>query len=124
MGTGVTSERGAYKNASDNLSRVSSIYKYHNGYFGERGNKNFIRVISCTFPNKSASEFFSIISEGGAITKSSNGKAVIATMADGTVISYRTITKTLNSPAVEINIRYSSNSGSLKYQKIHFVEKK
>lgn len=123
MGTGCTTETGAYKSVNDNLPKLTSRYKFNNGYFGERGNKNFIRTITSSNPQKSATEFFSTISEGGSFSESSNGKASIATMADGTVISYRTITTTENSPAVEINIRYSSESDSLKYQKIHFIRK-
>lgn len=121
MGTGSTPETGAYRSVNDNLPKLTSRYEFNNGYFGERGNKNFIRTITCSDPQKSAADFFSTISEGGIFSTSSNGKASIATMADGTVISYRTITTTENSPAVEINIRYSSEAGGIKYQKIHFM---
>jgi hypothetical protein len=43
-------------------------------------------------------------------------------MADGTIISYRQVSKSDGTSVVEINIRYSTNAGGLKYQKIHFTE--
>lgn len=43
-------------------------------------------------------------------------------LADGTIISYRQVSKSDGTSVVEINIRYSTNAGGLKYQKIHFTE--
>ena len=38
------------------------------------------------------------------------------------IISYRQVSKSDGTSVVEINIRYSTNAGGLKYQKIHFTE--
>ena len=49
-----------------------------------------------------------------------NGKGVYTKMKDGSILSFREITSSADSPAVEINIRESNNYGDIKYQKIHF----
>ncbi len=45
-------------------------------------------------------------------------------MKDGTVISYRKITSSSNSPAVEIRFRKLDSKYGIKDQKIHFVQDK
>lgn len=49
-----------------------------------------------------------------------NGKAKITYMADGSIITFRPITKSDNYPAVNINISRSTDSDGIKTQKIHF----
>lgn len=44
-------------------------------------------------------------------------------MSDGTVITMREVSSSDGSPAVDINISRGSGSGSIKGQKIHFVQK-
>lgn len=51
-----------------------------------------------------------------------NGKGVYCKMRDGTIISYREISSSDGSPAVEINIKQSTDHADIKYQKIHFVK--
>ncbi len=51
-----------------------------------------------------------------------NGKGVYTKMKDGSILSYRQISTSDGSPAVEINIRGSTDHGTVKYQKIHFVK--
>ena len=41
-------------------------------------------------------------------------------MADGSIITWRSVSSSDGSPVVEINIKKSSHSGGLKEQKIHF----
>lgn len=53
-----------------------------------------------------------------------NGKGFITELKDGTIISYREITSTEGSPAVEINIKKSTDTGGVKKQKIHFEKRK
>lgn len=55
--------------------------------------------------------------------KLSNGKGKVTKMRDGSIISYRPISSSDGSPAIDINIRKSRNSGGIKQQKIHFVKK-
>lgn len=49
-----------------------------------------------------------------------NGKGKITYMADGSIITFRPITKSVNYPAVNINISRSTDSGGIKTKKIHF----
>lgn len=49
-----------------------------------------------------------------------NGKGKITYMADGSIITFRPITKSDNYPAVNINISRSTDYGGIKTQKIHF----
>ena len=47
------------------------------------------------------------------------------TLSDGSIISWRNVSSSADgSPAVDINIEYSSDSGGIKRQKIHFVKEK
>lgn len=43
-------------------------------------------------------------------------------MADGTVVTWREVSSSDGFPAVDINIKKSTDSGGLKVQKIHFVK--
>lgn len=53
------------------------------------------------------------------------GQLRITHMADGSVVTMRTISSSPDgSPVVEINISGSTHTGGLKEQKIHFVEQK
>ena len=51
-----------------------------------------------------------------------NGKGVYTKMKDGSILSYREVSSSDGSPAVEINIKQSTDHGDIKYQKIHFVK--
>ena len=52
----------------------------------------------------------------------SNGKGKLVKMKDGSIVSHREISTSDGSPAVEINITRSEDSGGIKKQKIHFVK--
>ena len=52
----------------------------------------------------------------------SNGKGTIAKLADGTIVSYRKVSSSDVTSAVDINIKKSKESGGVKQQKIHFVK--
>lgn len=122
MGTGVYKGGTAkYHSISDNISNLKSNYKYSNGYFGDKGQgREFTRNISSNTPLKTAKEFYEIASKGGAET--TYGKGRYTRLSDGTIISYREISTSDGTSVVEINIRQSSNSVGVRYQKIHFVK--
>ena len=44
------------------------------------------------------------------------------TLSDGSVITWRNISHSDGSPAVDINVERSSDSDGIKQQKIHFVK--
>ena len=99
-------------------------YKYRNGRFGDSspstGNKT--RNISSSEPLKTAKDFYDKIAYGGLEKTYDGGNRKITQMADGTIITWRRISRSDGSPVVEINISSSSHTGGLKKQKIHFVE--
>ena len=125
MGRGFKGGTGNHSSFSDNISGLKSEYGLNNGYFGIRGEgREFIRNIICEDPNSEAKAFYDKASFGGIEMVMENGEGVYTKMKDGTIISYRHISKSDGSPAVEINIRRSTSSGEVKYQKIHFVRRK
>ena len=72
-----------------------------------------------------ARDFYDKIAFGGKETIYNGSKLNITHMADGTVITMRTVSSSPDgSPVVEINISGSSHTGGVKEQKIHFVEGK
>ncbi len=78
------------------------------------------REIDCDNPVQEAKKFYDSIAFGGIESKLENGKGYLTKLKDGTVITFREITSTEGSPAVEINIKKTSESSGIKSQKIHF----
>ena len=127
MGTYYKGETKTYHSLLDNIVEVKKHYKINEkGFFGEKGKstKRMIRQINCENPVDEATNFYNIISYGG-IEKTiiKNNKIKITLLKDGTIITLRIITSTIDSPSVEINIRDSKNHSNIKYQKIHFKKK-
>ena len=119
---GVSYKGGApsYHGISDNISNAANSFKYQNGYFGEQGKINRVRVIYDADPISVGKEFYDKIAFGGIEKNLSNGKGKITYMADGSIITFRPTTKSDNYPGVDINISKSKKSGGIKQQKIHF----
>ena len=111
MGTYLKGNSKYYRSIGQNVLLASSKYHYENGRFGvnspSTGNKT--RNIASSDPE--------------AVYK--GGQLRITHMADGSVVTMRTISSSPDgSPVVEINISGSTHTGGLKEQKIHFVEEK
>lgn len=123
MGTGFKGGVAYHHAISQNLENLKKSYAYHNGYFGEEGKgRSFTRNIFSGDPIKDSRDFYDKAAYGGVIRPMTNGKGEIAKMKDGTVVSYREVTSSAGSPAVEINISKSMDSGGIKRQKIHFAK--
>lgn len=122
MGTGYKGGTEYQHSISENIPAVSKDYDYSNGYFGKPTNpKNtFVRIIESDDPVSTGKDFYDKIALGAKIEPLKNGKGEKASMQDGTVIIFRSITKSDNNPGVDINITKSSDNGGLKSQKIHF----
>ncbi len=74
-------------------------------------------------PVATAKDFYDKIGFGGIEEPTPNGKGFKTSLADGTIITWREISSSDDgSPAVDINIKYSKDSGGLKTHKIHFVK--
>lgn len=123
MGHGYKGNTGHYHSILENLSVLISQFKYCNGYFGERGQgRTFVRNISCADPIKTAQNFYDEAAYGGIEKRMSNGKGVYTKMKDGTILSFREVSSSDGTPAVEINVKASNDHDELKNQKIHFVK--
>jgi hypothetical protein len=100
------------------------LSKQQNGLFGEKNRKNgrIPREIFSKNPSTAATLFFNTLSQGGQkhVFNTSNGKGIEATLKDGSKITYRPLTSSIGSPAVEITI---SMSPDVKPKKYHFVQK-
>lgn len=108
-------------NPNNNINSLKGSYKYNSnsGKFGSKG-KN-AQIISSNNPIKTSEDFFKKISKGGIKSKLINGKGDRVDFTDGTTITYRVITSTKGSPAVDIKV-VSKSEGGISTQKIHFVK--
>ncbi len=126
MGTCYKGGATSYHSIKDNISSTANNYSYNDGYFGDKGKakNDYYRQIDCSDPVEESKKFYDIIAYGEIEKPMSNGKGFITELKDGTIISYREITSTEGSPAVEINIKKSTDTGGVKKQKIHFEKRK
>jgi ribosomal protein L24E len=123
MGHGYKGNTGHYHAITENVASLKSEYLYSNGYFGEKGaGRVFVRNIKSDDPAKTAKNFYDTAARGGIEHQMSNGKGIYTKMRDGTILSFREVSSSDGSPAVEINIKQSTDNGGLKYQKIHFTK--
>ncbi len=109
-------------------------YGFNNGFFGkESENKSAgkdVRNISSTNPLKTSKNFYNRLTKGGteknipAKSKKGKGEMHVIIMPDGATVTYREISSSDGSPAVDINIKYCSSNSGIKSQKIHFTGEK
>ncbi len=117
-----------YHSIGENVSGLSKDYPLSNGYFGTKGDSkdNSIRHIESSDPAATAKDFYDKAAHGGKeediLDKNGNIKGATTKMADGTIITWREVSSSDGSPAVDINIKHSDDSSGLKGQKIHFVK--
>ena len=102
----------------DNAESVAKKYNLNkSGFFGEES--RHCRIYKCDDPVKESAEFYKKISKGGVEGPLPNGKGVQTKFADKSNVVYRVVTKTPDSPAVNINIE---TPGKIRKQKIHFIK--
>ena len=130
MGTGYKGNADHYHSISENLPVMKEKYSYNNGYFGENGQSkknNKVRNIFSDAPSATAQKFYDTLAYGGKEEPTYNSKTgkqngMKTTLSDGSVITWRNISHSDGSPAVDINVERSSDSDGIKQQKIHFVK--
>lgn len=130
LGTGYKGNADHYHSISENLPTMKEKYAYNDGYFGEKGQSkknNKVRNIKSDDPSATAREFYDTIAYGGKETPTYDSKTgqqngFKTTLSDGSVITWRNVSHSDGSPAVDINIERSSDGGGIKTQKIHFVK--
>lgn len=111
-----------YRSLDQNISSVANSFPLANGYFGIKGSSIGIREIHSKNHEATAKVFFNKIAKGGILDLKTLPGGVISRLKDGSIISYRKITKSSNSPAVEIRFRSAKSKYGVNDQKIHFVQ--
>ncbi len=131
MGTCYKGGSVYYRSIGQNVAILKNDYPYANGYFGAKGNSKDpkIRHILSNDPQKIARDFYDKIAYGGVeepiYSKKTDSIIGYKTrLADGSVISWRNVSSSDGSPAVDVNIERSCDNCGLKQQKIHFVKEK
>lgn len=131
MGTSYKGDSPTFRSIGENVEKTKKHFPFANGLFGEKGrsrNAN-IRNIASDDPSTTAKEFYDSIAYGGIETvlidkKTGNPKGMTTKMADGSIITWREVSTSDGSPAVDINIERSSDTNVVQQQKIHFVKGK
>jgi len=128
MGHGYKGDTGHYHTIGENVGALRERFAFNEntGYFGVRGKsgKGNIRNIASDNPAQTAKSFYDIAGNGGIEEKLSNGKGFRVSMKDGSIITYREVSSSDGSPAVDIHIiSESDDTGGVRTQKIHFVKK-
>lgn len=122
MGIRFVGRKQVFRSLEQNLGSVFQVYPIKDGFFGEKGLSKGVRVIYSMDPEKSAKDFFNRIGKGGILDLKTLAGGVLSRMKDGTIISYRKITSTVGSPAVEIRFENKKPKFGIEDQKIHFVK--
>lgn len=108
----------------NNAKEAAKYFPFKDGLFGSKNRKpkSKPREIFVSNPTSSASQFFNILKQGGKdkLFNTSHGIGIESNLPDGSRITYRPITSSKGSPAVEITI---SGSDYIKPKKYHFVMK-
>ena len=131
MGTCYKGGTDHYHSIAENLPELKAQYPYKDGYFGTKGDSSSnskVRHIESKDPVQTAREFYDKATHGGIETtiydKRGNDIGQKTSLQDGSIITWRNVSSSDGTPAVDINIEKSSNSGGIKQQKIHFVKEK
>lgn len=113
-----------YRSLFENIDSVIAYYPIFDGYFGTKGKSRGVREIHSRDHEAAAKDFFNKIARGGVLDLRTISGGVVSRLKDGSIVSYRKITKSVNSPAVEIRFRHAETKFGIKDQKIHFVKDK
>lgn len=130
MGTGYKGGTTVFHGLEDNLPSIRADYPTNDGLFGNIGQSDNINIrnITSDSPELTAKDFYDKIAIGGKekmlYYKDSTIKGYQTRMSDGTIINYRIKSSSDGSPAVDIDIQFSSKHGDIKSQKIHFVKRR
>lgn len=110
-------------NIDDNaLELAQQFHLTPGGYFGGKGRGKGVRIISSANPIATAESCYRILGKGGVerVAHNHKGQEVRMTrLGDGTLVTYRQITSSQGSPAIEI--RLSGGTHKIHQQKIHFT---
>lgn len=95
-------------NIDENALTLARTFRLTSGgYFRSKGNGKNVRIISSNNPVSTAEFCYRILGRGGIETIAYNHKGQevrMTRLGDGTLITYRQITSSKGSPAVEIRL--------------------
>ena len=118
-----------YHRISENITRIRADYELHDdGLFGEPGNSKSskIRNIRSDDPSATAKDFYDKLAYGGIeeplYKKDGSPNGWETKMADGSILNWRPVSSSDKSPAVDIFISSTDETGEITTQKIHFVK--
>ena len=126
MGSTYKGSSPIHRSLRENLPGVSKnpLFGRNGNHYGVSGKGGAaVTTIKSDNPIKTAQEFFDKIGHGGAFmadVKTGQITKNRVRLRDGTIINYRVVSKS-GGPAVEINIKKSSDSCGLRSHKIHFI---
>lgn len=125
MGHSFKGGASTYRSLADNAPKLKSDFKFKDGYFGKVGESGNSRVrnIETDDPLEEARDFYAKAGYGGIEEQIEEAKW-ITSLKDGTILTMREVSHSDGSPAVDINIKKSSDNAGIKQQRIHFVERK
>ncbi|MBR4749727.1 MAG: hypothetical protein IK083_09200 [Abditibacteriota bacterium] len=112
MGTGYKGNSRYYRSVGQNILAASSKYEYNDGWFGKRGKSGNERIRNIETDDNlaAAKDFYDTIAYGG-IEEIIDSNMSITKMADGTIITFRAVSHSDGTPAVDINIKPSTHTG-------------
>lgn len=129
MGTSYKGGSPTFRSIRENISKTKEHFPITDGFFGTKGKSRdaSIRNIASSNPAVTAKEFYDSIAYGGKETvlidmRTGAPKGMKTKMADGSIITWRNVSSSDGSPAVDINIERSSDGHTVQQQKIHFVQ--
>ena len=104
---------------NENVAKMQGKFAPNeHGNFGVQGKNT--RVIKCDDPIKDSATFYDRIGKGGKLETIPGKEGTVTTLDDNSKITYRIITTTEGSPAVQINVKNVTTG--IKNQKIHFIK--
>lgn len=108
------------RSLEDNLPGLTKLFPLSpQGYFGVKGNGRHVRRIFSEDALRTAKVFFRLLTRGAGDARPISRTGIVVTLKDGTRVTYREISTSDGSPAVDINV--SRRIGQIAtFQKIHF----
>ena len=107
---------------ADNLPALTEKFPLHGQHFGEVSDRknSSARVIHSKNPERTAEEFFRLATRGGDVLYDSPTRRTVR-LKDRTTITYRVISSSDGSPAVDLKI---SEPSFIRTRKIHFIKER
>lgn len=108
------------RSLAENLSQTIREFPISGeGLFGTPGNNSGVRHITSQDPVSTSIRFFGLLTEGGDVLTHVPGKIVVKRTSDDAFITWRPVSSSDGTPAVDINVSKVVH-GFVHSHKIHF----